>query len=328
MQAEVDAFCEWLLNFRSRLDFTPGSRGWCYLLENQGVIGKSDFGRMEYFINERRKDGCLPLDFCANDEKRAPENQEDLDALTPQEYAELVAQQATDSWQQYEPISLWEFQPYYIEVVVEKVDLRELFKSVCAEFHVMIWNAGGWSDINSRADILRRFREHTEEGRSCVLLYCGDFDPAGLHISGQIYQNLKALERAIGWFPDHDHDQLIIDRFGLNIDFIESHDLSWIDGLETGSGKYNLEDRNHPDHDKPYVQTYLKQYGAKKVEANALVAHYEAGRQLCREAIEKYIDLDGIGKYHKRVATQRLEVKKRLPVALKAVLNGDNGRAR
>jgi len=43
-------------------------------------------------------------------------------------------------------------------------------------------------------------------------------------------------------------------RFGLNKDFIERNRLTWIDNLETSSGK-RLDDNKHNDHNKPYVQT-------------------------------------------------------------------------
>ena len=35
----------------------------------------------------------------------------------------------------------------------------------------------------------------------------------------------------------------------------------------------SLDDINHPDHGKPYVQNYIRRFKARKVEANALVAH-------------------------------------------------------
>jgi hypothetical protein len=320
---QFDAFITKLKEIGSRLDFTPGTRGWCYLAENEGMITKGDFDRLEGLITKWRKDGRLPLDFCACDEKRAAQNLEELTLRTPEEHARIYVEDTLECWQYYKPISFWSYQPCYIEMAVEKVDLRVLFEKICSEYHIPIWNAGGWSDVNSRADLMRRFQEHDQEGRHCVLLYCGDFDPAGLHISDAIRENIRQLENAVGWFPDD--DRLIIDRFGLNYDFIMTNRLTWIDGLETGSGK-RLDDPNHDDHKKPYVQNYLKKYGPRKVEANALVVRHEAGRQLCRDAIEKYIDPDGIKRYNATLQRKRNQVKKVLPDVMKAMLNGKNGK--
>jgi hypothetical protein len=251
-------------------------------------------------------------------------NLEELSDKTPKEHAELYVTAAANCWAWYEPLSFWSYQPCYIEMAVEKTDLRILFEKVCAEYRVPVWNAGGWSDINSRADLMKRFQRRATAGRCCVLLYCGDFDPAGLLISDTIRENLRALQFAVRWFPRD--DQLVIDRFGLNEDFIEDNNLLWIDGLETGGGKYNLEDPRHPDHKKPYVQDYLKKYGARKVESNALVAHFEAGRHLCREAILKYIDPDGIKRYEKALQRERGKVRKALPHVLRGVLDNGNGK--
>jgi hypothetical protein len=194
-------------------------------------------------------------------------------------------------------------------MLVEKVDLRSLFGPICAEYHVPIANARGWCDINTRAAMMKRFAEHEAEGRECVLLYCGDHDPAGLNISQSLRSNLADLADAVRWSPDN----LEIDRFGLNADFIKRHRLSWIENLETGSGE-NLADPRHPDHRKPYVQNYIVKFGVRKVEANSLVVRPEAGRTLCRDAIERYVDLDLMAEYEtdlaKSQATVEVEVRR------------------
>jgi hypothetical protein len=173
------------------------------------------------------------------------------------------------------------------KLVVEKLDLRNLFESTCAEFRVPITNAKGWLDLNSRADMMRRFEKHEKAGRRCVLLLCGDHDPGGLLITNTARKNIEDLSGAVGWTPEH----LIIKRFGLNVDFIEENGLTWIDNLETSSGG-RLDDVNHDDHDKSYVQNYIKRYGVRKCEANALVSQPELGRKLCRDAILEYLPED------------------------------------
>ena len=92
------------------------------------------------------------------------------------------------------------------------------------------------------------------------------------------------MSGATGYTPDN----LIVDRFGLNFDFIEAEGLSWSENLVTSSGE-DLANERHPDHGKPYVQNYLRQFGARKVEANALVVRPEAGRCLCLDAVRRYV---------------------------------------
>jgi hypothetical protein len=136
--------------------------------------------------------------------------------------------------------------------------------------------------------ITLRFKRHEAEGRQDVLLNCCDHDPGGLNISEFLRSNLNDLARAVNWRAN----KLIIERFGLNYDFIEAQRLTWIENL-------------HPDHNKPYVENYLKQFGARKVEANAMVVRPDAGRALCRSAILKYVPKSAPKKYRHRLDVQR-----------------------
>ncbi|CAM5424747.1 hypothetical protein ATER59S_02455 [Aquamicrobium terrae] len=218
---------------------------------------------------------------------------------------------------QYRPVSFWDNQNYYVQMMVEKIDLKNLFDPICGEFYVPLANARGNADINSRVEMMQRFKEHEAAGRSCVLLYAGDFDPAGLRISDFLINNIADLSRAVGWSPNN----LKVDRFGLNLDFITEHNLTWIENLETGSGG-RLDDPRHPDHGKTYVQDYIAQYGVRKVEANALVVRPAAGRALCREAISKYVDHDRISEFNGVVKTGQTEVQR----ALRRIMSGSRSR--
>jgi hypothetical protein len=303
-QAEVEAFCASIQQINSTLDFRVSARGWGYLLENAGTITKGEFDRAERLINECRKNGALPLDICAVDDKRVAEGIEALDSDDIDAVAEQIVAYAGYAHEDYVPLSFWDGLPFYVELLVEKVDLKNLFAAVCAEYHVAFANGGGWADINGRAAMMRRFAEHEAAGRQCVLSYCGDHDPGGVNISDFLRSNLADLERAVGWSPD----RLIIDRFGLNYDFIEAQGLTWIDNLETASGG-RLDDPRHPDHNKPYVQNYIRRFGVRKVEANALVIRPEAGRELCRQAIARYVPADALRRYEERLIPVRAELR-------------------
>jgi len=315
-EVEVEQFCDLILQINSSLDFRVSSRGWCYQLEEYG-LGKGDFDQAQELINDCRKSGMLPLDICADDNARAAEHTELASATyndTPVEDVVEIALEDIDNARQeaidnagqwYEPFQFWYTQDFYIEMLVEKIDLKELFKRICRKYCIPLGNSRGWPDINSRADMMRRFKEMEDQGKQCVLLYCGDHDPAGLNISESLRSMFADLTGAVGWNPEN----LIIDRFGLNTEFIEHNNLSWIEGLQTSSGKY-LEDPKHPDHHKPYVQEYLKRFGPRKVEANALVTRAQAGRKLCLDAICKYVPEDAPEVYEVTVSQAQEEIKR------------------
>src|SRR5215510_12548012 len=189
---------------------------------------------------------------------------------------------------------------------VEKLDLRNLFEPVaCDEFYVPLTNFKGWSDLHARANMMRRFERHEAAGCQCVLLLCTDLDPGGLDQANRMRKNLEDLSRAVGWSPKN----LVIIRFGLDAKFVNRHRLTWIDNLETGSG-LQLDDPKHPDHFKPYVQDYIREYGRRKVEANALVVVPEIGRRLCRDAILRHIPADAPEKYQRKLNRVRKQLRR------------------
>ena len=147
----------------------------------------------------------------------------------------------------------------------------------------------GWSSISQLWEVVERLHDHEKKGRQSVLLYCGEHDPTGFQISDTIKKNLHDLKKATGWNPQN----LIVDRFGLNHDFIRQHNLSTIPNLETGSGE-DLAEPGHRHHKMSYVQDYINNYGIWKCEANAIVVIPQLGRQLCEDAINKYISRDAV----------------------------------
>jgi hypothetical protein len=287
------------------MDFAVGSRGLCYTLEPHG-LPKGDFDDAQKLITECRKTGELLLDICAEDDARATVGlQGDLDdpdvEAQGQGWIQYVRERAANS---YTPFGFWDDLDVYVEVAVEKLDLRNLFESVCVEFYVPLTNMKGWCDLTARAAMMRRFTAHEAANRRWILLLCGDHDPGGLNITATMRKNLEDLAGAVGWSPDN----LVITRFGLNADFINRHGLTWIDNLETSSGQ-RLDDPKHPDHNKVYVQDYTRRFGVRKCEANALVVAPHVGRQLCRDAILQYVPADAPERYRRRLAVERRRLR-------------------
>jgi hypothetical protein len=306
----LKAFCAGIMKLRSGLDFPVGSRGWGYVCESHNLITKDDIDLVERLINDCRKSGDLPLDICSVDEERAFDHVQDIDDTTPEEEAEWIVNWVHRAHCNFWPESFWQEQDYYLQMVVEKSTLKGLFSEDCAKFFVPLATASGWSDINMRADMMRRFSYWEVKGKRPVLLYCGDHDPGGLNISNFLRSNMGELSRAVGWSPD----SLIIDRFGLNYDFIQRHRLTWIDNLITGckSGPMKgvcLSNPDHNDHRKEYVQSYIRQFDVRKVEGEALVKAPKAARKLCRGAILKYVSEESLADYYERLRKPRNQVR-------------------
>ena len=292
-------FSEKLKLISKQIGFKLSSRGWCYQLEGFGLITKAEFDKVEKIINDCRKDGYLPVDFVLEEDARLFSGVEIPEDESPLEYFADYIRTSLNCHKMYIP-DWWEDEDYYIQMLVEKIDLKSLFEPICKEYHIPIATSKGWSSIIQRAKYSRRFKEAEDKGLKCVLLYCGDHDPDGLRISNTIRKNLVELNR-VTWndgFIGYDPSSLIIDRFGLNYDFIIKNNLSWIENLITGSKKkLNLASPTHPNHNLHYVQDYLRSVGIRKCEANSLVVKPEQGRNLCREAIEHYLHHDAINRF-------------------------------
>ena len=306
-QNKVAAFCAVILERQSRLDFAVGSRGWAYILEGERYIDKDEIDAAQDLVNACRKSGDLPLDICAEDNKRVAENVEKIDP-DPEEMAADISDYVQTAEHHYTPFSFWDDLDTYVQVGVEKSNVKNLFARTCSGLYVPIANLGGWADLNVRAGFMRRFAEKEAEGKQCVLLVFTDLDPGGLNINNFLRSNLEELAHAVRWSPDN----LIIERFGLDYDFIEREQLTWIDNLATSKGEYPLDDRRHPDHCKDYVQSYLHKFGARKVEADALLKVPELGRELCRQAILKYVPATAPRPYHAKLKPVRAEMRRAL----------------
>lgn len=297
---DLEKFADELISIQRQIPFKISARGWCYQLESFGVITKAGFNTVENHINACRAKGLLPIDFVAEEAARSFSGVEKPEELTPKEFLAAILRGVLECEGMYIP-DWWDGEAYYIQMVVEKIDLKTLFEPVCQGYHIPIATSKGWSSLLQRAEYARRFNEAEEQGLIAVLLYCGDHDPDGLRISEFLRSNLMALadvewsDGCLGYNPS----ALIIERFGLNHDFIEQNSLLWIDNLITGSG-HNLASPQHPNHYLPYVQDYLGQYGARKCEANALVVIPDIAQSLCHETIEGYLGDDAIDRFEAR----------------------------
>jgi hypothetical protein len=306
-------WCQEIIRVADTMDYKIGARDWCYVLEVAGSLTKGEFDTGEKLISACRKDGHLHVDICGIDNGRPTANLRYIDRTSIQEEAEDIIARMEEAHRDYNPISLWANQECFVQMAVEKMGVYSLFEKPTDEFDVPLVNIGGWSDINSRVAMMRRYAYWEARGKKCALLVFVDHDPGGLRIAEFLRKNLADLSDAVGWSPD----DLTVDRFGLDPDFIRDNRLVWIDNLETSSGE-RLDDEKHPDRHKDYVRGYIKKFGVRKVEANALVVCPEAARELCRQAILKYVSQPAIEKYRRRLAREQHKVQH----AVRQLLNG------
>lgn len=318
-KANLLIFAEQLIELSDQIGFKVSARGWCYQLETARLINKDQFDRVESVINKCRKKGILPIDFVAEEEGRRFSGVEIEQDETPLEYLKSYIEAPLSCHMWYTP-DWWDGEEYYIQMLVEKIDLKTLFKPVCEKYHIPIATSKGWSSMLQRAAYAKRFKEAEDRGLKCVLLYCGDHDPDGLRISDFIKSNLIDITDIVwdngdeGYSPDN----LIIQRFGLDYDFIERHELTWIDNLITGSKK-DLGSPSHKNFKMPYVQEYIRNFGKRKCEANAIVPMPIEARELVEDTIISFVGNEAISRFNDKMK----EVKESMDyVRIKTGLTG------
>lgn len=269
-----------------------GPRGWAYYAEGLGLITKGEFDRFENLLTEMRKDGELDPDVIEPDGSRMATEVEDFEAAddTPEERAQYAIDEISEglrAWARgFTEYGYWDDLDFYVEMIVEKKDLVQIFKSTADRYNVRITNGKGDTDIHTRLAMLKRFRDHTEAGRRCVLLAIGDHDPKGLNIVEGLHRTIMSCANLKGL--DWDDPEFDVVNVGLTEKQIDGLGLMKIGNLETGGGK-DLASPRHPDHDKPYVQDYIAQFGVWKCEANALVGNPREARRLLEDVINEYI---------------------------------------
>jgi len=269
-----------------------GPRGWAYYAEGLGLITKGDFDRFTKLLTDMRKDGELDPDVIEPDASRTATEVEDFEASghPPEAYGQAAVDDIgaqLRSWADaFHQFGYWDSLGFYVEMIVEKKDLVQIFRSTADRYNIRITNGKGDTDIHTRLAMLKRFRDHTYAGRHCVLLAIGDHDPKGLSIVEGLRRTIMSCAniKGLDW-PDPDFEVVNI---GLTEEQIDDLGLMKIGNLETGAGR-DLSDPGHPDHDKSYVQDYIARFGVWKCEANALVGHPARARGLLESAINEFI---------------------------------------
>lgn len=288
-------FAEDLIKIDNTLNFSISSRGWGYLLENKRLINKDQIDKVEDYVVAARKNGFLPLDFTPEDVSRKVLHNHFHPDYSIQDLTAHRLKQVKKMYDNYHP-EWHKYQNYYVQILVEKVDLLGVFSSVADKYHTPLINGKGQPDINTRAQIGVRFKDAEKKGLIPILLYFGDLDPAGLVIVNGLHDNIDDLKDS--HFRDgsggYDPKNLIIDHFGLHKDQVDEYGFVWIDNLITSTKKKinDLADPRHNDHKKFYVQNYIKRYGVHKCEANALVTNIPLGEKLVTDALNKYLILE------------------------------------
>ncbi|MBA7548892.1 hypothetical protein ES705_41360 [subsurface metagenome] len=304
-------FAEDMKKMQAEVGFNMSARGWCYVLEQFG-LDKGDFETGQGWIRKCRVRGFLRPGFILEDESHEVEGQSD-EKQSVENYVEGqydIWQDAEKdfrgSWMFYNGVSFWEGQDRFIQLLVEKSDLKSLFRGICERYRMPAGNLHGFGSMEQKAVMARNFQLAEREGKEPVLFACTDFDPPGLCISDLLKGDFEEFSTFTGWDPK----SLKVERIGLGYNFIQDNHLNWIENLKSASGK-DMTSATHETwiKNKYHIHEYVAQYGARKCEANAIVVAPKLGRKMLQDAIDKWLGKNAFDDYEEHLEVEQGRAK-------------------
>lgn len=163
-------------------------------------------------------------------------------------------------------VDMWENQPYYLEVWVEKDALGNVVERGCMRRKVPHLCCRGYVSSSEVYTAGRRIKRAISDGKQCIIIHLGDHDPSGIDMTRD---NIERLDMFSGR-----SDDVAIQRIALNMDQIK---------------KYNPPPNFVKEKDSRKTG-YEKQYGTNSWELDALSP--EVISETIERAIESYVDED------------------------------------
>jgi len=123
-------------------------------------------------------------------------------------------------------IDMWAitYQPYRLEVWIEKDALMGVVEGVCRKWDVPSFACRGYNSQSEMWRAGRRFKKYIGKGQKVRILHLGDHDPSGIDMTRDLRDRLKMFlscggEDAVkGWVPG---ESLRISRVALNMKQVE-----------------------------------------------------------------------------------------------------------
>jgi len=284
MKERIGLIYNFLKEHMKTKGYAPGVRAICYALEAMGII-KADtaeekrglFDAYERANREGRRNGEIPVEWVADASGR--------ETIFPSygyssmwDYIEmkLSTRSYMRDWRDY--------QDNYIELVVEKKGLVPFYQSICREYHIPITPIGGDASICFCHELGERLQSMQDQGKTCYVLYFGDFNWKGYSIQ-------EAMKKNIAHFSSH--KTVNIKRVGLTVDQIKNYtNLPYNPNPAKGSGE------------KTKKKKFLKMCEEngitedKNIELDALIVYYPTEHLTkVKKVILSILDTNGIKRW-------------------------------
>lgn len=190
-------------------------------------------------------------------------------------------------------IDMWENQPNYVEVWIEKDALLGVIERPCWELDVPYMSCRGYMSQSEEWAAANRFEEAAYSGRNCVLLYLGDHDPSGIDMT-------RDHDDRLTMFLEHQGVDVDVRRIALNMDQVQEY------GPPPNPTK--PKDSRSPD--------YIRKFGRTCWELDAL--RPSVLDQLIRDRVNDLVDPDKWAEKEAEYAVQKDKLRDTIELGIEA----------
>jgi hypothetical protein len=165
-------------------------------------------------------------------------------------------------------VDIWEGQPNYVEVWVEKEALVGVVERTCNRYRAQYFSCRGYSSQSEQYVAGKRFERQRRAGRRCHVLHLGDHDPSGMDMTRDNQDRLAMFSA----------NSVEVKRLALNMDQVEELNPPPNPAKETDSRS----------------GWYIDRYGESSWELDALDPSYI--NNLIEKEMKILVDIDKMNK--------------------------------
>lgn len=218
----------------------------------------NSYKRLSRIMVKAREQGDVPTN-CMEDRSRRILGRGDFGYDSAEDYLKQKLSSLQDSWKGF-TMPMWEDQPVYILISLEKDALSRLVSRVANKYSVRTFPTRGYPSY-SYVQTMANYMQTRLSGKPTLLLYFGDFDPSGVDIERDLEDRLCRYGAT----------NFKVKRIALTVDQIRDYKLPPMPVKRSDAR----------------AEGFLAEYGDKSVELDALDPN------LLQQTVEKAI-LDNI----------------------------------
>lgn len=241
----------------------------------------NSYKRLSRLMVRAREEGAVPVN-CLEDRSRRILGRGDTNYASAQDFLRRRLASLRESYKEFK-LPMWDVQPNYILVSLEKDALSRLVSDIANQYNVRTFPTRGYPSFTYVQRMAGYIRNRLK-GKPTVVLYFGDFDPSGVDIERDLSERLGKYEAG----------DFIVHRVALTRDQIVKYSLPPMPVKRSDARADN----------------FLASYGNESVELDALDPR--TLKLMVAQSIASYIDLDAWSKKEEEIDNLRVWIKDRL----------------